>query len=91
MSPTPLIALYAGLGVVAGLAHFALLADSTRRLTQGGAIALTMLAIPLRFGLSMAVLLLAARQGWAPLLAAALGWTLARVPWTDAAKRRSES
>lgn len=72
------ILLFLTLGVVAGAVHFVALARDTDLLVRGG---LPVLAMVLRLGrivLTAMVLVLATRQGWPTLLAAAIGFAIAR-------------
>lgn len=70
---------FALLGAGAGTVHFAALARDAHALVHGGS---PFVAMGLRLGrllLTTAVLVLAARQGWPSLLAATVGFMVARV------------
>jgi hypothetical protein len=73
------VVLFALLGLLAGVAHFSLLRRNVA-LWVGGGSSLAAAALPIvRMALTVAVLVLAARQGWPALLACALGITCARI------------
>lgn len=72
------ILLFLTLGVVAGAVHFVALARDTDLLVRGGSPTLAMALRLARIALIVVVLVLATRQGWPTLLAAALGFAVAR-------------
>lgn len=77
MMPAPVI-VFASLGVAAGGMHFVLLGRDAERLVRGGA-ALSSIGWRLgRLALTVALLVWAATNGAAPLLAAACGVLVAR-------------
>ena len=72
------VLLFLLLGAAAGTAHYLAIAKDADLLAHGGSI---MLSLGLRLGrmlLTLGVLLVAARQGWGGLLAAAAGFMAAR-------------
>lgn len=75
---TGLLLLFLILGAMAGTAHFMMIARDARLLVQGkGALSAIGLRLA-RFLLPTALLIVAARQGWPMLLAAAIGILIAR-------------
>ncbi|OAN65074.1 ATP synthase subunit I [Sphingomonas sp. TDK1] len=72
------IPLFLTLGVVAGAVHFVALARDTDLLVRGESPTLAMALRLARIALIVVVLVLATRQGWPTLLAAALGFAVAR-------------
>jgi hypothetical protein len=79
--------LFALLGYGAGLIHFASLAHGVRRLVEGGRSWQAPALLLLRFAVSAAVMVAAARSGTLPLIAALGGWLLARTLRLRAVRR----
>ncbi|RDE05603.1 ATP synthase subunit I [Sphingomonas aracearum] len=73
-----LVLLFFALGALAGAVHFAALARDADLLVRGGS---ALAVIGLRLGrmlLTVAMLVVAARQGWPALVAASIGTLVAR-------------
>ncbi len=79
--------LFALLGYGAGMIHFASLAQGVRRLVDGGPAWQAPALLLLRFAISAAVMIAAARSGTLPLIAALGGWLLARTLRLRAVRR----